>query len=121
MGLGDVGLPRSERLRPRYESASVHPMPSTGLRGVNMRGDFGSDEPVLCDESDDSDEVDVPDEKLIASPLLASEPPCTDFVGDGAPFWCTATRRFVISIDMSEALAFPGVTKRMRFRFSFRD
>lgn len=57
-------LPRSVRLRPRYESASLHPMPNTGLRGVCNRGDFAAEDP----DNDDSDDNDVPDDKLVNGP-----------------------------------------------------
>lgn len=61
-------------------------MPSTGLRGVYERGDFGSDEPVLCEESDDSDDVDVPADRFAIGTLSAARPRCEMMDGDFFPF-----------------------------------
>lgn len=80
-------LPRSVRLRPRYESASLHPMPNTGLRGVCNRGDFAAEDP----DNDDNDDNDVPDDKLVSGPpirvflLLPMMPLCELTDGDASP------------------------------------
>lgn len=102
-------LPRSVRLRPRYESASVHPMPNTGLRGVCKRGDFAAEDP----DNDDNDDNDVPDDKLVSGPppfrvilLLPMMPLCelTDGDASSLPLRWKILRCFDDNwIDISEA------------------